>query len=100
MERSEALKLCKFYKGEEECPFDYSDYKSTWWSIEQTWVKWDCTTPIDEDGNVLEFIVDFPDELSYIEIPLSLKGTMYNQHLHWGNTPESFPDVLLSYIKA
>lgn len=98
MERSKALELCRYYKGEEECPYDYSLPEANYWSLEESWVKLTCTTPEEKSGEILEFITYFPDELSHIDVPLGLKGTMFNQYLHFDGDPKSFPNFLLAYL--
>ena len=35
MTREELIKLCRYYKGEEECPFDGSSIEALWWSGEK-----------------------------------------------------------------
>ena len=34
MTREELIKQCRYYKGEEECPFPAEDGRNRWWSIE------------------------------------------------------------------
>ena len=35
MTRDELIKQCRYYKGEEECPFDGSSIEALWWSGEK-----------------------------------------------------------------
>ncbi len=35
MTRDELIKLCRYYKGEEECPFDGGSIDALWWSGEK-----------------------------------------------------------------
>ncbi len=35
MTRDELIKQCRYYKGEEECPFDRSSIEALWWSGEK-----------------------------------------------------------------
>ena len=37
MEKQELLKFCRYYKGENNCP--YTDGRSTWWVIERYGVE-------------------------------------------------------------
>ena len=39
MEREELLKYCRYYKGEEACPFENDDDKCRFWFGELQWVK-------------------------------------------------------------
>ena len=35
MTQNELIKQCRYYKGEEECPFDRSSIEALWWSGEK-----------------------------------------------------------------
>lgn len=36
MTRDELIKQCRYYKGEEECPFDRGSIDALWWSGERS----------------------------------------------------------------
>lgn len=36
MTRDELIKQCRYYKGEEECPFDRGSIDALWWSGEKS----------------------------------------------------------------
>lgn len=35
MTKHELIKQCRYYKGEDECPFGVDDGRSVWWKIER-----------------------------------------------------------------
>ena len=39
MNKKELLKHCKYYKGENECPYPQDDGRSIWWKIESYGVE-------------------------------------------------------------
>lgn len=93
-----AIALCKYYKGEEENPFDYGTIQRTFWNLEQGWVKLVLTNETRYGNYALEFSIDFPDNLDYIDIPLSLKATMYSRYYHFKGSKDGFPEFLIAYI--
>lgn len=101
MERSDALKDCRFYKGEEACPFNEAgDIRRRYWSWEQKYVK--CATEGEAllDEYALELRLDWEFRLDYLDINFFLMSVMYNDFLHWGGDKDSFEDALLSYLNA
>lgn len=42
MTREELIKQCRYYKGEEECPFKHDDNKARFWFGELQWVRADA----------------------------------------------------------
>lgn len=93
-----AIALCKYYKGEEENPFDIKSIQRTFWTLEQSWVKLVLTNETRSANYALEFSLDFPDNLDYIDIPLTLKATMYDRYYHFMDGKDGFPEFLLAYI--
>lgn len=93
-----ALALCKYYKGEVECPFDYGTIQRTFWDLEQGWVKLVLTNETRSANYALEFSLDFPDNLDYIDIPLTLKAAMYDRYYHFMDGKDGFPEFLIAYI--
>lgn len=39
MEVVEPLRYCKYYKGENKCPYSLESAERTFWELEQTWVN-------------------------------------------------------------
>lgn len=102
MERSEALKYCRYYHEEEECPFSYAEAASMFWSIEEGWIKL-CTgkgSELRANNYAAEFIAEFPDGIPGIDIPIGLKAAMYNQFMHYNNNKSGYVDFLLAYGSA
>lgn len=97
-EEKDPLKLCHFYKGEAECPFDMNSADSTYWSIEETWVKLVVDDEDRSDKYLVPFLLEFDGGLDGFKIPVTLKATMYEQFTHFGGSKGAFPDFLLSYL--
>lgn len=93
-----AIALCKYYKGEDESPFELGTDEYTFWSLEKAWVTLVLTNETRSANFALEFSIDFPDDLDYIDIPLTLKATMYSRYSHFVGNKEGFPEFLISYI--
>lgn len=103
MERSEALKLCKFYHEEEESPYEYTDKRSTFWDLECGWIQLltGKGSEVRANNYASEFVMDFPDELTYIDIPFDLKSAMYNRYTHFNDGySDGFINFLLSYVNT
>lgn len=97
MANEEALKFCRYYHGEPETPFDLDDIKSTYWSIEETWIKLVVDNETRSDNLLLPFMVDFGG-MDYVHIPVTLKATIYDQFCHFGGSKGEFMDFLLAYL--
>lgn len=99
MTHKEALSYCRYYNGEAQCPFDLKSRQSRWWDIEETWVKLVIPDEYRFNSFCNEFLDVFPDGMPVIKsVPISLKATLYDQHLHWGGTRDSFEDILFTYL--
>ena len=95
------LNDCKYYKGEEECPYPGTDIKSTYWRLESIWVEEVNDNEILRDEYGFNFTIDFPDDMAHItSIPFYLKATMYDQYRHFGGSKEGFEDWLYSYLES
>ena len=85
---NELLQFCRYYKGEDKCPFD--DKRCRWWEYEKKWVEF--TTSVYQT-NQSNYILDISIE-EYISnnmqdfeksdgVPLSLKALLYNRYYYW-----------------
>lgn len=97
MEKTEILKHCRYYKGEDENPFK-SGAPRTFWQIEKIW-DFLITDSYREGALVNEFLAMNPSGYKEIEsIPMSLKAIMYDQYCHWYATDDGFEDWLFAYL--
>lgn len=94
----EYLKLCRYYNGEDECPDNLEDVQTTFWSVEQAWIKSAKNTDW-EDSIIAEFLIDFPDGFKDLDIPLGLKAIISDQYQHWCSGKDGVEDYLISYLK-
>lgn len=74
---------CIFYKGEEQNPFEKDDWKHTQWECEKLWVESDVESTTADKENIFDFLMRFPDELSFDPRPLSYKAFIYDHHTRW-----------------
>ena len=94
----EYLKLCRYYHGEDECPDNLEGIQTTFWSMEQAWIKSAKNTDW-EDSIIAEFLIDFPDGFKDLDIPLGLKAIISDQYQHWCSGKDGVEDYLISYLK-
>ena len=92
------LKLCRYYHGEDECPDNLEGIQTTFWSMEQAWIKSAKNTDW-EDSIIAEFLIDFPDGFKDLDIPLGLKAIISDQYQHWCSGKDGVEDYLISYLK-
>lgn len=95
MNREELLKHCRYYKGEDKCPFD--DGELSWfWDMERVYVR--CDGEFNGEGDYYLAL----GGRTYSEIPNSLLFVMVTS---WGkyayDFKESFPkfyDIIDKYL--
>ena len=97
---NERIKLCRYYKGEKKNPYNATGMHHTYWEIEYMWVNqvMDDHTLMNE--YLSNFAFDFPDLMSFISTPLSLKAFMYDQFYHFGGKKDGFENWLYSYLES
>jgi hypothetical protein len=99
------LASCKYYKGEEECPFvadqGEDQNKRMFWWYERKWIKINNSENGEQE---LEGFASFCDMMGLGEyarlkgLPLSLVGLFYNRYDHWlMGPPDDFKEWLSSY---
>lgn len=79
MAANDLLKFCRYYKGEDKCPFD--DERTTLWYYERAWYL-DFTknkSPILEEYTNEYILAGLKDLDKYSEIPISLKALLFNR---------------------
>jgi hypothetical protein len=99
MEVIKPLESCRYYKGEEKCPFPLSSIEATYWGIEETWMK--LVNPDEERRNrmVAEYSMDYPLDLKYVDAPISLRAVIYDQYCHYYGSKDGFENFIKTYIK-
>lgn len=83
MKRENALAFCKYYKGEEACPYNKGN-KAHFWDYERVWVA----MTIGENSMLDDMVEDYINYgLSQFyandDTPLSLKSVIFNRYIHW-----------------
>ncbi len=82
MKKEELIKFCKYYKGEDQCPYDYPDIKHSFWSIERNFVRISQNDYRfeSEKNAVLRYIElhsDANNDLLNNEIPIEKRAVLY-----------------------
>lgn len=79
------IDYCRYYKGEEENPFEGKDQnKAMFWFYERHWVN-----EISKNENLIsEYLSDYLrndlDNFSFNDhIPITLKALLFNRYNHW-----------------
>lgn len=96
-QREELIKQCRYYKGEEENPFEGNENSQNakmFWEYERGWVFSTLR------GDTFEIIIDdykwhgLDGFRADDGIPMSLKALLFNRYVHWcggyGNDREGF----------
>ena len=101
MTRQELIAQCRYYKGEEENPFEGIDQnKKMLWFYEQVWVF--------DNGEVLgSYLDEYKTALKIGNLvadnryPFSLQALLYNRYEHWGYmvTAQDFLEFYYKYYK-
>lgn len=98
MTTKEAIAFCRYYKGENECPFKDND-KSFLWNYERAWV-YDMANNTSLADNIGEYIAcgltDFSDEDG---VPLSLKAVLFNRFAKSFHSMESAVVPFMAFYK-
>lgn len=94
------LEACRFYKGEDECPYDVSDGRFHLWRLEWQWANGVVTNEIIRQEVVGEYMYDFcrEDMDEFFHLNLSLKAFFYARFCHWGGSKKGFKDWLRLYL--
>lgn len=93
MSKDLLLTYCRYYKGEEECPFEDNEDR-LFWQYEQFWYD----SQAKKDEHLSELIADYINAgLSDFEnrdnTPISLKALLWNRFSHWNYSyPEAFKE--------
>lgn len=96
MTKEDLIKHCRYYKGEDENPFEpdggENQNKMMFWFYEQCWVNFTLATIKDkncEDASILhsslkEYIAHgLADFEQFDNVPIKLKALLFNRYCHW-----------------
>lgn len=92
------LRYCRYYKGEDKCPFPSYGIDATYWELERSWVNLVNPNEDIREGMVFELAMDFPYTFPYIDAPTSLKAFMYNRFYQFHGEKEGFENFLKTYV--
>ncbi len=99
MTEEERYKLCRYYKGGDQNPFEVNDQRYTFWELEETWFKLVANDFSRSSKYIVPFLLAFDGGLPGFPIDETLKATMYEQFIHFGGSKDSFGDFLINYLK-
>lgn len=89
MTKESLLRLCRYYKGEDECPHGVN---SLCWNVESAWVAFTLRGSRNNDNADAVYLLNVVDEynnagLRYFEMmddtPITLKALLFNRFDHW-----------------
>lgn len=92
------LRYCRYYKGEEKCPFPPYGIDATYWELERSWVN--IVNPDEgiREKMITELVIDFPETFPYINAPTSLKALLYNRYYQFHGEKASFDNFIKTYV--
>lgn len=100
MKKTELLKLCRYYKGEDKNPYEGKDQnKAMLWSYEQIWLKMageDTPNSLLADY-CLYLHRDLPELIDHARVPVSLIALLYDRYTHFGGGAEGFKKLIEEY---
>lgn len=97
------IKQCRYYKGEEENPFEGADQdKSLFWYYEEMWVNRFKGDYIDEQMTRVRYLA-FPSVANANKgklsaVPVSLQLLLFNRYVHWLGGYQSLEDDVASFV--
>ena len=74
--------------------------RHSYWELEYMWVNqvMDDHTLMNEYQ--INFAFDFPNLMSFISAPVSLKAFMYDQYCNFGGSKDGFEDWIFNYLQS
>ena len=87
MEKKDLMQICRYYKGENECPKFNDNNKSMLWGYERTWV--DDTLATEKRGRVSDYQNEMLDDYMSVGlttfnntdgISITLKALLFNRY--------------------
>lgn len=98
------LNLCKYYKGEDECPVELSRKGyATIWRYEKIWVEnpaFRNELDVKTNTNFYEYkqagLIDFNVDDG---VPVTLKALLFNRYRYWSGEYENVPEGFKQWYK-
>lgn len=85
MTREELIKVCKYYKGENECPYTNDSpeesIKGHFWNYEKYWIESDNKIHTENVGLLKAYGLE--NFNANDGTPISLKALLFNRWGHW-----------------
>lgn len=98
MEIVNPLRYCRYYKGEDKCPFPPDGIDATYWDLERSWINIVNPDVAMHENMIFEFTMDFPSNLPYIDAPTSLKAFMYSRYYQFHGDKIDFENFIKTYV--
>lgn len=104
MTKEDAIKQCKYYKGQKKCP---ANTQPMFWNYERVWVEWTLESEDEKKLGAIELkgmLKRYKDvHLEHFQeddgVPITLKALLFNRYEHW-NEGDGFEDwYLKNYIR-
>lgn len=90
MKTADLLSFCRYYKGEDENPYDVIDPRYNAWNCEKCWISLKNTDDNFLHGLCQEFLSVFPDWTSDAPVPVSLRALIFDRYTHFGGSDAGF----------
>ena len=96
MDKKDLLKFCRYYKGEDDCPFKEQN-KTMLWFYERAWM-FDMLRDSDNLSTCIDEYIRFGLGLfeQFDDVPLSLKALLFNRY---ARTSQSMAEAVEPFKK-
>lgn len=98
MSEEARISLCRYYKGEDQNPFNVNDQRYTFWDIEYGWFKLVANDYTRSSNYIVPFLLAFDGGLPGFKIDETIKATLFNHYMHFNGSKDGFGDFLLRYM--
>ena len=97
--KSDLIEKCKFYNGEDICPYQGTDIRSMFWFYESAWVSME----INDDDVFKKYLTQYKRSKWYEvneNVPMNLKAMLYNRYCHFVDIEgEGFKEYFQKYME-
>jgi len=103
MTERELIALCRYYKGEEECPYEdrdkYVKDEEMWWFYEKCWVRFQQQAAYSDFAIYVSEYISVGLEFFEMNdgVPISLKALLFNR---WSKGSWSLAEGVPSFKRA
>jgi len=91
-------KMCRYYKGGDQNPFEVDNPRYTFWEIEMTWFKLVANDTHRSSKYLVPFLLAFDGGLPGFPVEDTLKATIYEHFIHFGGSKDAFCQYLTKYV--